>query len=128
MRAAPAPALSELTEVELFSALARKVRTAEIGLVDADRVRRLFLTHLAEGVYTRLPLESRCFGLARNWLATTTAPLRTLDALHLALAALHDRMLATSDRQLARAAEVLGVPVLRVEEGISSTVHDSGRG
>lgn len=124
LRSVSAPAVSELVEVELFSAVARKVRTAEISLVDAERVRSLFLTHLAKGYYARLPLETRCFRLARDWLATTTVPLRTLDALHLALTALDERVLATADRRLADAAEALRVPVLRVVEGVSSTVHD----
>lgn len=115
-------------EVELFSVLARKVRMGEMGAVDAERVRRLFVTHLEEGCYTRLPLESRHFRLAREWLATTQVPLRTLGALHLALAAVADFILATADRQLARAAEALGVPVLRVQEGVSSTVHEPGAG
>lgn len=124
LRLFPSPAVSDLVEVELYSALARKVRQGEISGEDADRARSHFSTHLAAGYYERLPLARAHYELARRWLAAPAPPLRTLDALHLAVAAVDQRTLATADRALARAAQSLRVEVLLVEEGSTSTVHE----
>ena len=39
VRATPRPAISDLSEVELFAAVTRKVRRAELALADARRIR-----------------------------------------------------------------------------------------
>ena len=48
---------------------------------------------------------------ARRWIESLAAPLRTLDALHLAVAHGHSIPLLTADRQLARAARKLAVRI-----------------
>ena len=48
---------------------------------------------------------------ARDWLLERKGPLRTLDALHLAVAQISDTRLLTSDAGLADAAERHGVAV-----------------
>lgn len=123
LRLYPQPAISDLVEVELFSALARKVRQQELGQRDAERVRGRFLAHLAGGFFDRLPLGREHYQLARHWLGSAELPLRSLDALHLAVASVDDRILATADAPLARAAKALGLQAMLVEEGSTSTVH-----
>ena len=102
-------ALSSLVEVELVSALARKVRTHEMRLVDARRVQTAFQAHLDQGMYTRFALQSRHFAKAQEWLATFRVALQTLDALHIAVAAAEAAILLTADAALARACAKVGV-------------------
>jgi uncharacterized protein len=104
------PVLSELTDVELTSAIARKVRTGELAKQDAVRIQALFASHLEASYYRRLSLTRHHYRLARDWIGFLDVPLRTLDALHLAAAGLEEMELLTADQGLARAAEALGVP------------------
>jgi hypothetical protein len=73
LRGEVGPVVSDLTEVELFSALARKVRGKEMTKEDAARVRALFATHLEAGMYRQRPFMRSYFQLARDWLATLDA-------------------------------------------------------
>ena len=114
MRADPRPTVSDLVEVELFSALARKVRMREMSPPDAARIGQQFLDHLQAGLYTRLAVQRRHYETAREWLARFTLPLRAADALHLALADSEGLRLATADQDLSRSARNLGLPVLLV--------------
>lgn len=109
VRSDPGPTISDLTQVELVSALARKVRSRELDRAAAIRMAAEFQRHVEQGLYRRLPLERRHFETARAWIAGFAVPLRTLDALHLALAAAEELPLATLDRALRRAAESIGV-------------------
>jgi len=102
-------AISALVEVEFHSALARRVRMKDLGREDALKIISALKVHVEEGLYQVLPVESREYGLARDWLATFQVPLRTLDALHLAVAFSHSLAIATADRGLAAAAEHVGV-------------------
>ena len=110
----PRPAVSDLVEVELFSALARKVRMREMSSPDAARIGQQFLDHLHGGLYARLAVQRSHFAKAREWLARFTLPLRAADALHLALADGEGLRLATADQDLSRSARSLGLPVLLV--------------
>jgi predicted nucleic acid-binding protein len=103
------PAISELVELELYSAVAMKIRVRELSEADARRILSLFQVHLADGYYRVVPVESREYQLARNWIASCRTPLRTLDALHLATAFANDLSLLTADRTLARSAVQLGL-------------------
>jgi len=114
VRATAQPAISDLTEVELLSAIARKARLGELTEGEARRVVARFLTHLEAHLYMRHPLERRHFTLAREWIGRFATPLRTLDALHLAVAAIDDLRLVTADRVLARSATELGLPVVAI--------------
>ncbi|MEG4233615.1 type II toxin-antitoxin system VapC family toxin [Microcoleus sp. Pol11C3] len=49
------PALSQLVEVELFSAVARKLRLREISPEEARQIANNFQTDLDENFYTRIP-------------------------------------------------------------------------
>ncbi len=103
------PSLSALTEVEVASALSRKVRKKEISRVDADRVITEFQTHLSQFLFKRIPVEREHYSLAFNWLIQLSIPLKTLDALHLAVAAGNNLQIITADRQLAGSARKLGL-------------------
>ncbi len=98
------PAISWLVEVELSSAVARKVREGGLSRTDAVSTLARFRLHVDQDCYGRLPIEAMHYGLARDWLGLSVAPLRTLDALHLAVCFAAGAALLTADRDLARAA------------------------
>jgi predicted nucleic acid-binding protein len=114
LRGDPRPTISDLVEVEFFSALAKKVREKEMPAGEAARVGQQFLDHLQTGMYARLAVQRRHYETAREWLARFTFPLRSLDALHLALADAEGLRLATADRNLSRSARGLRLAVLLV--------------
>jgi predicted nucleic acid-binding protein len=117
LHAFPSPAISDLSEVELLAALARRVRRAQLAAADALRVRTLFLTHLEGGLFTRVALRRRHFHLAREWAGRHGVDLDPAGALHLAAATLEERTLATTDPALVLAGRELGVDVLAVATG-----------
>ena len=110
------PAVSDLTEVELFSAVARKVRMGDLSQLDGNRILSKFLSHLDGGLFTIIPLESQYWRIARGWIGLFNTSLRTLDALHLAIASAGDFTMATSDQRLLQSAETLGVKAYRMEK------------
>jgi predicted nucleic acid-binding protein len=114
LRGDPRPAVSDLVEVEFFSALAGKVRVRAMSAADATRTCERFLDHLRTGFYVRIAVQRRHYEAARSWLAQFTSPLWALDALHLALADGEGLRLATADRNLSRSARRLGVAVTLV--------------
>lgn len=114
LRADPRPAVSDLVEIEFFSALTRKVRARGMSAADATRTGERFLDHLRAGLFERVAVQRQHYEAARGWLARFTLPLRTLDALHLALADSEGLSLATADEDLSRSAKILGVPVALV--------------
>jgi predicted nucleic acid-binding protein len=79
------PIISALTEIELFSTVSKKVRTKEMKRKDAGRVIARFLADIENDYYTYLSLEASHYRLARDWIGMFILPLRTLDALHLAI-------------------------------------------
>jgi len=105
------PTISQLTEVEFSSALARKVRERLLSKDDAKAIIFEFRKHLDEKSYDYLPIQPKHFTIAMNWIAEFNTPLRTLDALHLAIAAQNKSQLLTADIKLAESAKILGVDV-----------------
>ncbi len=115
IRRDPEPAISDLVEVEFFSAVARKVRAREMSASDATRSCGQLVAHLQAGLYARVPIQRRHYETARDWLAGMALPLRALDALHLAVASEERLRLVTSDRDLFRSARALEVPATLVQ-------------
>jgi predicted nucleic acid-binding protein len=115
------PAISLLTEVELTSAVARKVREDNLSHQDGNRILNQFQSHLEHRMFRWIPIEEHHFRQARNWISQFTTPLRTLDALHLALAAGEGTHLVTADLQLARAAAFYGVEVIPLGEPLNTS-------
>ena len=105
------PSISALTELELFSAVSRKIREGSLLKVDGDRVIARLLAHIDGGFYNYLSVQNHHYRLARDWIGHFNTALRTLDALHLAIASVEELILVTSDKVLARSAESLGVKV-----------------
>jgi predicted nucleic acid-binding protein len=105
------PAISQLTEVELTSALARKIRERALSQEDGKTILSLFRTHIGNKSYTYFPIQPKHFSTAMNWIAEFNTPLRTLDALHLAIAALNKTPLLTADIKFAESAKKLGIDV-----------------
>jgi hypothetical protein len=103
------PGLSQLAEVELFSALSRRIRMGEISQEDARGIVKRFQADIDNSFYTYITLESVHYNLARDWISRFETPLRTLDARHLAIAAKHNLRLVTADEALAVSAKIFGV-------------------
>lgn len=106
------PAISLLVEVEFYSAIARKTREGTLLSSDADRILAQLRQHVDGGYYDCLPLESSHYTLARNFISRGNVALRTLDALHLAICFSANVSFLTADIQLAKAATVLGIPMI----------------
>ena len=103
------PAISTLTELELFSAISRKVREKGMDHKDAGRVAAKFISHLDNHYYTYLPVEAHHFRLARSWIGMFKLSLRTLDSLHLAIASSEGFSIVTTDKSLSQSAKALGL-------------------
>ena len=103
-------AISSLTEVEMASAIARKVREKNVSLDNAHRILDEFQAHLHGSFFKRIAVESKYYKLAYNWITRFDAPLRTFDALHLAIASDNKMDLITADKSLSQSARKLGIP------------------
>jgi uncharacterized protein len=101
--------ISSLTEAEMFSALSKKVRDGGVSKVDASRVAAQFLAHVDGRFYSNVPLDQRHYRLARDWVGGFDIPLRTLDALHLAIASSEGLVIVTADQGLAKSAKALAL-------------------
>ena len=108
--------ISELAITEVLSAVARRKREGELRADLANQIRSALLTDAESGAFTRLHLDPAVHREAeRLLLATDALPLRTLDALHLALAftgkATH---VVTFDRRMRDAAVQIGISVIEI--------------
>ena len=109
------PSISALAEVEFVSALSRKMREKTLDREAAHRILSEFESHLSQSLFKRIPLERDHYTLAYSWLSQFAIPLRTLDALHLAVASKNSLEIITADRRLAQSAGKLGLPSNLVE-------------
>jgi uncharacterized protein len=106
--------ISELAITEVLSAVARRKRDGELKPELANRIRDALLMDADSGSFARLHLDPSVHRAAeRLLLATDSVPLRTLDALHVALAfsgsATH---VLTFDRRMREAALQSGFSVI----------------
>jgi len=108
------PVVSALTEVEVLSALARKVREHAMSKTEAIRIKAKFMSHVESGMYGRLTVEPHHYKLAGDWIALFKWNLRTLDALHLAIVSSEGLPIVTADQGLAKSAAGLGLEVIRL--------------
>ncbi|MCS3642186.1 putative nucleic acid-binding protein [Salinibacter ruber] len=120
LRALRPPVLSWLTDVEMHSALAKKVRRGELAEEDAERVQDLFRTHVSHVLYEVAATEHGDFVQARQWIARMDTALRTLDALHLAVAHRQGLEVLTADEGLADAGRTFELDVELMRAGDSS--------
>ena len=110
------PVISLLTEVELATTIARWARTEEMSEEHAALAEKTFADDLRLNVFERTVLDNRHYWQARTWLQKRTTNLRTLDALHLAIAAESDWPMITADKRLHQAATSLGCPAQLVHD------------
>ena len=104
--------ISDLTVAEFLVGLARKVKLGTLSQEGAAQVRTAFEQHIAEGYLQRLAFASPHSEAAGQLALQSPVMLRTLDAIHLALAIEHGATIATLDGKLAEAARTMGVEVL----------------
>ena len=102
------PSISGLTEVELCSAVSRKVREGGMSRKDAGRVMARFITHVNKNFYDYLTVEQHHYRLAQDWIGLFKTGLKTLDALHLAIVSAEGLTLVTADEGLSKSAKALG--------------------
>jgi len=103
------PAISALVGLEFASVLARKTRMGELLTAAARAAIRKFRDHEESGLFRVLPIDAVHYARARRWIEGLRMPLRTSDALHLAVAAHFGHVLCTADAQLARTARRLRI-------------------
>ena len=103
------PVISTLTELELFSAVSRKVREGGMNKRDANRIIAIFVSHIDNKFYTSLPVQQHHYRLARDWVGLFKFGLKSLDALHLAIASSEELTIVSADRSFLRSAEALGL-------------------
>lgn len=108
---ASSPLISQLVEVELQSAVARKIREKSLTKMDGIEILTRFRLHLDSGCFRRLPIEPKHYDIAGTWISRFDVPLRTLDALHLAVCFGAEATLLTADAGLAKAAKHFRVKV-----------------
>ena len=108
------PVISALTEVEFTSALSKKVREKELKLSDAIKVFNQFQSQLKNALFLRLFVDELHYQTAKSWIAQFASSLRTLDALHLAIASANGLTLVTADRLQTEAARFFGVEVQKL--------------
>jgi predicted nucleic acid-binding protein len=111
----PTAAVSRLTVVEFRCLLARRRRAGEVTKSVESRVYASFEKDIGAGFLQVYPVADEHL-IAALGLITRLGryALRTLDALHLAIArGIHCRRLATADRTMAGAAKAAGLDVVR---------------
>lgn len=109
----PDLAISRLTVVEGHCALHRRARAFRRLAADSQAALASFRADVEAGLFTLFPVLDDDLIAADALLETlTSVPLRTLDAVHLAIAQQrHMQRFATSDLVLTRAARSLGLAV-----------------
>ncbi len=102
--------VSDLASAEFASAIARRVRTRETTLAEARTDLSdfdLWVTRSAQ----RVEIAATDVALATTFLRRLDLPLRTPDAIHIAIAQRLGATLVTFDRRMAASAGALGAPV-----------------
>ncbi len=105
------PVISMLTEVEMASLIAKKIRVGDFGVRQARKILKEFRSHLEAGYFRKLMPSRGHYLRATDMLATFKTSLRSLDALHLAMASSESLPIVTADTTLRQAAKYLDLPV-----------------
>lgn len=115
IQAQPTAAISRLTVVEFRCLLARRRRAGELTKAIEARVFASFEDDIRAGFLQVHPIVDEHLIAALDLIARLGRfPLRTLDALHLAIAqGIHVRRLATADKTMAASGKAIGLGVVR---------------
>jgi len=115
IREQPTAAISRLTIVEFRCLLARRRRAGEITKAIESRVYAAFEKDVGAGSLQVYPVADEHLIAALGMIERLGRyPLRTLDALHLAIAqGIHCRRLATADKTMADAGKAAGLDIAR---------------
>jgi predicted nucleic acid-binding protein len=108
--------ISDLTELEFASALARWVRMKELNEAQASLVENAFIDDKRSKLFRRLTISAKHYRQAHKWISSRKTALRALDALHLACSFGARLEMVTCDEVLAKSADVLGVPYNFVQD------------
>ena len=107
-------AISTLTELEFNSAVSRRVRMKEISPEDGLLIISQFQLHVKNRLYRMISLSQAENNLARDWMGNFETSLRSLDALHLALAFSNKMELVSADVALVKSAGKLGIKAISI--------------
>lgn len=109
------PVISFLSDVEFCSLVAKKVRIGDFVESAARKILGLYQAHFDQGHYRKIAVEAPHYWKARELLTEFSTALRTLDALHLAIASHEGFGIMTADRVMAAAAKTLTLDWVFVE-------------
>jgi predicted nucleic acid-binding protein len=107
------PIISVVARLEFSSAVAKKVRVGTLSVAEGSQLISQFCAHIRDGVYALVPVTDAHYATANEWVNAFTTPLRTLDALHLAVASGHNLSMLSADEAVLQSAKVLGVSALK---------------
>jgi predicted nucleic acid-binding protein len=108
--------ISDLTMVEMASALTQKVRTGDLSKRAETMIWTAFLDDMNAGTVEMAPLLERHYSKAANIIREYGGKhgIKTLDALHLSLAhSLRDSSFLSSDKILLRIATAMGLATVQ---------------
>lgn len=111
----PPALLSELTRVEMASAIARWTRMEEIDESQAALVENTFERDVQSGIFLVHTLTSSHYRKAEKWISARKTALRALDALHIACCWDSQAKLVTCDNIMNKAALLLGLESILLE-------------
>lgn len=117
----PPVILSDLTRVEMASAIARWTRMKEIDDSQAILIENTFYQDISQGLYLIQPLTAIHFQQAEKWLSARKTAMRTLDALHVACCWGFQTELVTCDHIMHEAATALGLKSICISIGAIGT-------
>ena len=115
--------ISNLSIIEFYSALSKKTRCDHIAKAQLDsksaiKIRKLFNAHVKQGHFKKITLVNKHYALAQSYLSKFNTPLRTYDALHLAVAANENIHILTTDQNLFKSAKKLKKKIKFLDERI----------